>query len=81
MTQPSAHQKSFISGLFNHSLRPPTLPHAACPYCYGDATSTDTCTLLTFRCQRGHEFLQTRPLAIAHGAWLGRLDHHRNGDL
>ena len=81
MTQPSAHQKTFISGLFNHPITRPTIPASPCPYCLQPGHTPDTGTLLQWRCPNGHEWCTTLKAAQRHAAWLNRLDTHRNGDL
>lgn len=49
------------------------LPHSACPVCWLDATTDAPGQMLTFRCTRGHEWLQTRPAALKHAGWLATL--------
>lgn len=79
MTNPGTHPlsmhpetKRWGNGGFRRITPKDTRPHAACPQCYGDATSPDTTNLLTFHCPRGHEFLQYRDTANAHTTWLAR---------
>lgn len=60
-------------------LKPTNEPHAACPTCYGDATSVDTGDLLEFRCDRGHQFHQTRTSAMAHAKFLAHYHAGQDG--
>ena len=63
--------KAWASG-FRRLTPKDTRPHAACDYCYLDATSPDTGPLLEFRCPKGHVFHRPKTLATQHAIWLAR---------
>lgn len=50
-----------------------TIPHAACPDCYLDATSSDTGHLLQYQCPRGHQFTGQRSDGLNHATFLARF--------
>jgi hypothetical protein len=50
-----------------------TTPHAACPSCYADCTSTDPGQLIEYRCSRGHTFTGYRSDGLNHAIFLSRF--------